>query len=557
VKKYLLYALLLLNLTYISAQTIVSTEIEHKKIILEEYTGIHCGYCPEGHEIANSIMEHNPGNAFVINIHTGSFAEPEPGEPDFRTYFGPLFRAQADITGLPAATVNRHNFTGISQSGGTGMSRDHWEDAADTILEELSFVNMAMKAEIDFTNRELNILTEVYYTGDSPKAINYLNIALIQDNTFAYQNGGGINYNHTDRLVWMITGAWGEEINTTSEGSFISRNYTYKIPEKYNGIDAVLSDLKLVGFVAETKQEIQSGNACRPTFSNFPYNDVVMEQLDVPNNVCSNSISPIVEVQNKTANSLTELEFEYSINGGPIQTYIWNGSIGTLQTKTIALDEISFPYADEYALDVRLIFDDNDQTNNRGSAIFNPAPEGNRHLLLYFLTDNAGDQCTWDIRDSEGNILQSGGPYENNQYIQENFMIEPGCNTFNLYDSYGNGGGYVRLSDSEGNPLYYTIGDYGSGQSQLFNTVDITSVYNTGETAFMLFPNPAGETIHISFPAFRNPQKVTIFDVFGKQVKEISTGNTQKQIDIDVSEFAKGYYFFKFSNGMVEKVMVN
>ena len=31
------------------AQTIVSTSPENKKIILEEYTGIHCTYCPDGH----------------------------------------------------------------------------------------------------------------------------------------------------------------------------------------------------------------------------------------------------------------------------------------------------------------------------------------------------------------------------------------------------------------------------------------------------------------------------------------------------------------------------
>ena len=29
------------------AQTIVSTDPEDKKVVLEEYTGIHCGYCPD------------------------------------------------------------------------------------------------------------------------------------------------------------------------------------------------------------------------------------------------------------------------------------------------------------------------------------------------------------------------------------------------------------------------------------------------------------------------------------------------------------------------------
>jgi hypothetical protein len=50
----------LLKSTLFLAQTIVSTSPENKKIILEEYTGIHCTYCPDGHEIAQSLKDANP-----------------------------------------------------------------------------------------------------------------------------------------------------------------------------------------------------------------------------------------------------------------------------------------------------------------------------------------------------------------------------------------------------------------------------------------------------------------------------------------------------------------
>jgi len=554
-KKYLILIVLVLNLAYISAQTIVSTDIENKKVVLEEFTGIHCGWCPDGHIIAESIVEDNPGNAFVINIHRGSYAIPGNDDPDFRTPFGDPIGAQASITGYPAGTVNRHVFPGMSQNSGTAMSRGHWVDASDIILAEVSYVNMAMEAEIDYDNRELTVLAEVYYTGDSPESSNFLNIALLQDNTIAYQNGGGIFYNHKDRLVWMITGQWGEEIITTTSGSFISQTFTYTIPADYNDIEAVLSDMKLVGFVSETRQEIITGNACTPSYTNFPYNDVVMEQLDVPENVCSNSISPIVEIMNNTANIITELEFEYSVNGEETHTYTWEGSISTLQTESIELDEISFQTSDEYSLNVEVLYSDEDQSNNVENANFYPAPEGNVHIFLDLNTDNAGDQCTWDIRDFEGNILQSGGPYGSNENIQENFIIDPDCNTFNLYDSYGNGGGSVTLSDSDGNQLYYTIGDYGSGASQLFKTDAIESVYSPDVKGFRIFPNPANETVSISFNGSSNIQSITIYDAYGRQVEEVNI-SMLKQIDIDVREFPTGFYFFRFSNGTVEKVVV-
>ena len=53
------------------SQTIVSTSPENKNVILEEYTGIHCGFCPQGHAIAQGLKESNPEDFYVINIHVG------------------------------------------------------------------------------------------------------------------------------------------------------------------------------------------------------------------------------------------------------------------------------------------------------------------------------------------------------------------------------------------------------------------------------------------------------------------------------------------------------
>ena len=52
----------------------VSTEVSNKNVVLEEYTGINCGYCPDGHRIANEIAAAHPGRVFVINVHAGSYA---------------------------------------------------------------------------------------------------------------------------------------------------------------------------------------------------------------------------------------------------------------------------------------------------------------------------------------------------------------------------------------------------------------------------------------------------------------------------------------------------
>jgi hypothetical protein len=60
--------------TAMQAQTIVSTEPMNRNVVLEEFTGIHCQYCPDGHRIAQGIADANPGRVTLINVHQGSFA---------------------------------------------------------------------------------------------------------------------------------------------------------------------------------------------------------------------------------------------------------------------------------------------------------------------------------------------------------------------------------------------------------------------------------------------------------------------------------------------------
>ena len=90
------------------AQTIVSTTPQKKKVILEEFTGINCQYCPSGHAIANTIKNANPSDVFIINIHVGGFSTPGSGQPDFRTSFGTAIANQSALTGYPAATSSSH-----------------------------------------------------------------------------------------------------------------------------------------------------------------------------------------------------------------------------------------------------------------------------------------------------------------------------------------------------------------------------------------------------------------------------------------------------------------
>lgn len=260
-QKNLLSIVLILAFTWANAQTLISTDPQLKNAILEEFTGIHCTYCPDGHAIAANLLENNPGRAVVIAIHQGSFAIPSGSEPDYRTPFGDAIAGQTSLTGYPSGTVNRHVFLG----GVTGMGRGDWTNSANTIMEEISPVNVGIMTAYDDVTRELTVTVELYYTSDASQTSNFINVALIQSHIFGPQTGGGAgnNYEHMHMLRDMITGQWGEEISPTTSGSFIEKTYVYTVPEDFNDVPVVVEDCDIAVFVSETHQEILSGDAVR------------------------------------------------------------------------------------------------------------------------------------------------------------------------------------------------------------------------------------------------------------------------------------------------------
>jgi len=240
------------------SQTIVTTSPMDKNVILEEYTGIHCQYCPQGHAIAQSIQNNNPGRVVLVNIHQGSFANPSAGEPDFRTPFGDALANQTGLTGYPSGTVNRHVFSGSN----TALSRGDWTASANIIMAQPSPVNVGIESSFNSATRELTVNVELYYTANSAVPTNYINVALIQDHVFGPQTGGSPpnNYEHMHMLRYFLTGQWGDVVNTTTQGTLVERTYTYTVPADYNNVPCVVENCQVAVYVAESHQEILSGD---------------------------------------------------------------------------------------------------------------------------------------------------------------------------------------------------------------------------------------------------------------------------------------------------------
>ena len=539
------------------AQTIVSTNPENKNVILEEFTGIYCTYCPDGHAIAQAIKDANPNDVYLINIHTGSFANPSGNDPDYRTPYGSAIANQSNLTGYPAGTVNRHYFPGSAQNGGTGtaMSRGAWTARSNQTLGESSYMNMAVEAEIDIQTNEMTVHVEAYYTGSSPESTNKLNVALLQNNTLGPQTGGGAGnqYNHMHRLIDMITGQWGEDVSPTTAGSFIDRTYTYQIPADHNGIPIEILDLEIVVFMTETTQEVISGSGTTPLYTGITaQNDAAVESIPSIPDQCG-FLEPVFELKNYGNDPLTSVDVSYSVNGGAVQTYTWTGNIPALYSELVTLPGVSFEVQATNTVEISVEADE-ENNNNTLSESFNQLTFENTNTVNLILnTDSQGQECTWEILNGSGEVVAEGGPYTGATNITQSFNLPGDCYKFNLRDSGGNGGESVVLYDSDNNVIFNSSGNYGAGAGVPFQTEFILDAGDQFLSQLSIFPNPTNSRVNIL-----NAQntKLTVYDVLGKVLMTQSISNSNEIIDL--SQLLSGTYFVALDqNGQrrVEKVV--
>jgi len=342
-----------------NAQTFVKTDRQLKNAVLEEFTGIYCTFCPDGHKRGDEVAQLYPGRFVRIHVHTGSYANPRSGDPDFRTGHGDALAGQSGLTGYPAGTINRKWFsTAWSQNKGTGtaMSRGNWKPAAELEFKDTSPVNIDFQTSIDIGKRELTVVVEAYYTGDEDFPTNKLHVALMQDNIPGPQTGGSTynpgailpdgRYNHMHVFRGFLTGQWGETISTTTKGSFYTKTITYKIPDDIRSIPVELNNLRVAAYISQGNQLILTGVekvVDLPANVKTDLETEVVSSFNLPD-YCSNTYTPSVKVTNRSDKTITDFEINFKVNGTTIGTKKYTGTaLAKDESTTITFASLELP----------------------------------------------------------------------------------------------------------------------------------------------------------------------------------------------------------------------
>ncbi|MBR4646088.1 MAG: Omp28-related outer membrane protein [Bacteroidales bacterium] len=531
--------------------TIVSTTPSNRNVLLEEYTGVQCTWCPDGHRMANELKATNPDRICLINIHQGSFAA-----NTYTTQFGNALANQTNLDGYPSGTINRHVFSGNK----TALNRGEWANCANQILNMSSPVNIAAEGTLDMSTRTVNIRVQLYYTGSQTVTSNSLNVAILQDNVLGSQVGMSMNpaqvvgnqYNHMHMLRHLITGQWGETIETIAQGTLVEKNYEYVIPAELgspNAIEAVLSDLNFVAFVCEGHQEVLTSIEVPIERINLPaIAGRVANVYETPSLTCTEQANAYFQFMNQGAETVTSLAYTYSI-GGNTQTATWNGSVSSFDITNVDIPtfNINVNVNNTLTVQVTQINGTDVDIAPRTLTIKKNVYGGAGTMTFILKTDNYGSETTFKFFGPDGNEVLSGGPFTNTS-AEHTFTFAPttlGCYRLEVYDSYGDGinngygSGWFKLMAEDGTQIFRDNGKFGS---QVTYMIDVTGV---GVEDFTLettvYPNPATDVININ--TTNNVQRVEIFNMQGQLVK-VETGDVTR---VSVKDLANGLYTLKLT----------
>jgi len=249
-----------------------------------------------------------------------------------------------------------------------------------------------------------------------------------------------------------------------------------------------------------------------------------------------------IEVENVADSTVRDLVVAWGLNGNLDDTvFVDEISVGDREL----LIEQSVMAESVISAEIVSIQSDQRPENNQWSYTYQSTFTGNlltgNAVAIDIFTDNKPGDIRWELQDIDGDILNSGGPYENAFTLHtEQFLLEEdACYQFVIFDAECNGiagPGSFRLSNIDGETLITGRG-FACSDTVFFHTEQTSQSTLQPTSAYQIVPNPAADQISV-LPQ-RGIQRVIIYNSLGQPVVE------EAQAVIEVSELPAGMYFVR------------
>ena len=190
-----------------------------------------------------------------------------------------------------------------------------------------------------------------------------------------------------------------------------------------------------------------------------------------------------VAMMNMGTETLTSTTVGMFINDIEVGSTSWTGNLSTYGIAEVILPDYSFSADTEY--EVRITGADLNPDNNVVAATFDLGEISSTFLYLEILTDSWGEETSWELRDGNGDVVQSvaAGTLANlTEYTWEIEVEVDACYFFALSDAYGDGLFGSQWGGESGNCRLTSLAGF-PGSAYVDSPLS-TVLFNDGTSAF-------------------------------------------------------------------------
>lgn len=536
--------LLLLTLTISLTIALSAQRVARDKVVVEIATGTWCPYCPGAAMGADELIE-NGHDVAIIEYHNGD---------EYANTYSNSRISYYNVSGFPTAVFDGGN----AYVGGSG-TQSLYGPYLSRVNQRLSIPSAFT---IDVSGEQMG-LTEWDVTVDLEKVSTYTGTnlrlhAVVTESHIEDYWQGMEELNFVCRL--MVPNQNGTSISF-SGGNTLQEQLQFTINEEWDP-----ANCELVVFIQDnsTKEVLQGTKIPLLNFpSAFDSEVATLEIGNMPETSCNGSLEPTVVIRNQGNDPLSSVEISYSVNGSDPEVFQWTGSLEYLATEVITLPVVNFSVQEENMITVT-------SANPNMSPDPYPSNDEKQHMLeegaitpglvnLILRTDSNPEETTWELVDSEGSAVYSGGPYTSSgQMIVEEFeLTNPDCYSFNIYDAGGDGleqpGFYTLYYDNNTTIAQGT--SFGSSEITEFTADDGVGIDdNELANSMNIYPNPTSGMTTVEFNLKREEQiSIVVFNAAGEKVwserKVLDKGD--HRMSLDLTGRARGIYFVKVTSGEI------
>ena len=264
------------------------------------------------------------------------------------------------------------------------------------------------------------------------------------------------------------------------------------------------------------------------------------------------NITPSMTLKNNGNLTLTAVDINYDFNSATTTgTINWTGSLAAGATESVTLPTFALA-AGANTLTVTTnspngaadMSTSNDSKTSNFTAVLNGVS-----VTVDVIQDEYGSETTWEITNSGGTVIASGGPYtdDNDQQLESTTVCLEldQCYDFTINDSYGDGI-CCEYGSGSYNVDYNGVSQASGGEFTDSETTNFCLTAGLNENILAnisVYPNPTNGTVTVDLSKIDGNANITVTSTTGAIVAAKSVTSSLNQFDL--SREANGLYFIE------------